>query len=837
MTAVKQKIVNALWRGVDPLADRNAVGGTSDPEGWGSEHPYLTEAAADPALSVIVEIGVWKGRSTIHMARSLKVRQANAVVISVDTFLGAWDHWVRDDLFRSLKGHAQPFGMFYEFLDNVLSSGLKDYVVPLPLDSLNAARVLRHFGIRPDLIHLDAAHDYDAVMADLHTWWPVLRPGGTLIGDDYREGNDWPEVKRAFDDFFSGHGLTPLTNIADKCKVRKPPLPNEVVSPEQDLIPDWDYVSISEKVVRWREARRIEFAQLAEDETLSLFQTLERYVAFPGPAWPALRQKVMRRIGTLLAAQGDQRLPEQVFGGDGEILYSSPGDALAVPENRYFRAASLAEFEAIDLLPSGENPLSGLALPEPLNVNMSRQRRPALRLFRGTGPSFFLSPLGYELFDPDRRVYWPEASTRSYPISVLDHAQSEIYDDVVIIQDIFEGTNLSHFLFDWFPRLVHFLDWYKGSRASLRLVMGGAPSGFHKMALAHLCRMFGLKWAQFVFPTTHEVWRLRSNVYFFSDLRAEIMHPAHMAHPASMRSLRDLRDSVSTPDGQFDRVYISRGDTPLRRVQNEWQIWEALRPLGFVMVRLSGIPALSQISLIRGARVIVAPHGMGLTHIVFHGEGLSVVELHNPRVGTDAYSFLCHAQGFPYRAVIGVSLDNEHHDYTVDVNLVLSALASLGIRVPSGASLPSLSNEWHPGLQSGGSPDWSGVPPCGQTDNGYRHTRDALDVQPDNNSGWLEVRGLQPGVVYYCGCEVWIPADFDGESVSLVSYEIDPTSLGAVADLACRNGWQPLVVTGSAGDDFANFVLRISGPAGCTVYSRRWVCGFGTWSPGVLAPG
>jgi hypothetical protein len=50
----------------------------------------------------------------------------------------------------------------------------------------------------------------------------VLAPGGVLIGDDYLDTGMWASVRLAFDDFFGALGLTPIENIAGKCRVRKP---------------------------------------------------------------------------------------------------------------------------------------------------------------------------------------------------------------------------------------------------------------------------------------------------------------------------------------------------------------------------------------------------------------------------------------------------------------------------------------------------------------------------------------------------------------------------------------------------------------------------------------
>ncbi|MBV8523326.1 MAG: class I SAM-dependent methyltransferase, partial [Acetobacteraceae bacterium] len=64
--------------------------------------------------------------------------------------------------------------------------------------------------VKVDLVHLDGGHDYRSVMADLQAWWPLVRPGGILIGDDYNTNGVWPEVRQAFDEFFGQLRLTPF---------------------------------------------------------------------------------------------------------------------------------------------------------------------------------------------------------------------------------------------------------------------------------------------------------------------------------------------------------------------------------------------------------------------------------------------------------------------------------------------------------------------------------------------------------------------------------------------------------------------------------------------------
>ena len=218
---IRDEIVGKVWRGIDPFGSFPVNLYRSDTQGWGSTHPYLTEHIGSIRPRIIVEIGVWKGGSVLSMASKIRELGINGVVLAVDTWLGAWDHWIQDEWFAQLAfDHGYPT-INRVFMYNVMREQLQQQVVPLPLDSLNAARVLQHFGYRPDIIHLDGAHDFESVSADLRVWWPLLRPGGLLIADDYYEHTHWPGVKQAFDSFFSPGRPTPIENGSGKGRVWK----------------------------------------------------------------------------------------------------------------------------------------------------------------------------------------------------------------------------------------------------------------------------------------------------------------------------------------------------------------------------------------------------------------------------------------------------------------------------------------------------------------------------------------------------------------------------------------------------------------------------------------
>jgi hypothetical protein len=194
-----------------------------DPTGWNSTHPFLSKTMTELRPEVTVEVRVWKGASTLTMANALRELGVDGVVIAVDTWLGSWGQWIKPELHAELCFLQGYPNLYMKFLANVVASGLGDFVVPCPLDSGNAAQLMAMRQVVPTVVHIDGAHDVDAVQQDLRRWWPLLANGGTMICDDYDETNAvWPEVKRAVDRFLAA---TPHANFECspyKCRLQKP---------------------------------------------------------------------------------------------------------------------------------------------------------------------------------------------------------------------------------------------------------------------------------------------------------------------------------------------------------------------------------------------------------------------------------------------------------------------------------------------------------------------------------------------------------------------------------------------------------------------------------------
>jgi predicted O-methyltransferase YrrM len=155
-------------------------------EGWltHAEGMLLHELARSCRQGSIVEIGSWKGRSTIWLACGSR-RGAGRPVVAVDPHTGSEEH--RTATFAPAT--------FDEFRSNLERAGVSDAVEPLVTTSVAAASA---FAEPVGLVFIDGAHDYESVCDDIEAWHPKLLPGGTMAFHDVV--SDWPGVWQAVHD-------------------------------------------------------------------------------------------------------------------------------------------------------------------------------------------------------------------------------------------------------------------------------------------------------------------------------------------------------------------------------------------------------------------------------------------------------------------------------------------------------------------------------------------------------------------------------------------------------------------------------------------------------------
>ena len=125
--------------------------------------------------------------------------------------------------------------------------------------------------------------------------------------------------------------------------------------------------------------------------------------------------------------------------------------------------------------------------------------------------------------------------------------------------------------------------------------------------------------------------------------------------PWGLKFLRKvfLKD-INIKNSDFsERIYIGRGNARYRRIMNEAEVVEILGKLGFTYVTPESMSLENQIATFARAKIIVAPHGSGLTNIVFCNPGTKVIELFSPHYLRYYYWHITRLLGLEHYYLIG----------------------------------------------------------------------------------------------------------------------------------------------------------------------------------------
>lgn len=178
-----------------------------DMQGWASDHPILPWAVETIRPKLIIEVGSWKGRSAINMAKKAMALGIGCEILCIDTWLGSPEHWYQDQWRDSLRLRNGRPDLYNTFLNNVISNNCQKYITPFPITSEAAYFVLEKLNITSDLIYIDAGHEYESVARDIRMYWSLLSDSGLMILDDYI---GYPGVTRAVNEFAIEVGLYPI---------------------------------------------------------------------------------------------------------------------------------------------------------------------------------------------------------------------------------------------------------------------------------------------------------------------------------------------------------------------------------------------------------------------------------------------------------------------------------------------------------------------------------------------------------------------------------------------------------------------------------------------------
>lgn len=118
--------------------------------------------------------------------------------------------------------------------------------------------------------------------------------------------------------------------------------------------------------------------------------------------------------------------------------------------------------------------------------------------------------------------------------------------------------------------------------------------------------------------------------------------------PDLLRPVRDVMAPALPPEERMRRIYISRARARFRKLLNEDEIWPILEARGFERIFMEDLDFDAQVDLMRRAECLVAPHGAGLTNMMFCAEGTKIVEIASLGFPNPNFYALAAAMGLSY---------------------------------------------------------------------------------------------------------------------------------------------------------------------------------------------
>lgn len=178
-----------------------------DIAGWAGFRDTYARYVRDHARNgdVVVEIGVFAGKSIAYLARLCLDKGLDVTIYGVDP----WESDNGDDgrvpqgCAAEVRTHGGPFQFFCDSMTRHAREELERVRI-LRCTSLIARRLFDAHSLA--MVCIDGSHRYEDVLDDIRAWSTAVRTGGILCGDDCQPG--FPGVVRAVEESFGKDGFT-----------------------------------------------------------------------------------------------------------------------------------------------------------------------------------------------------------------------------------------------------------------------------------------------------------------------------------------------------------------------------------------------------------------------------------------------------------------------------------------------------------------------------------------------------------------------------------------------------------------------------------------------------
>ncbi|WP_143437633.1 glycosyltransferase 61 family protein, partial [Hydrocoleum sp. CS-953] len=147
-----------------------------------------------------------------------------------------------------------------------------------------------------------------------------------------------------------------------------------------------------------------------------------------------------------------------------------------------------------------------------------------------------------------------------------------------------------------------------------------------------------------------------------------------------IRNLFLRSENIRKISEQPKRIFISRKLASWRRVVNEDEVVSLLEKFGFISLTLESFSITEQATLMSKVKAVIAPHGAGLTNLVFCSPGTKVIEFFSPQYINPIYWKISSLCNLSYYYLIGENFENDNLDkksWTPDIIVNLKKLLKI----------------------------------------------------------------------------------------------------------------------------------------------------------------
>lgn len=156
-----------------------------------------------------------------------------------------------------------------------------------------------------------------------------------------------------------------------------------------------------------------------------------------------------------------------------------------------------------------------------------------------------------------------------------------------------------------------------------------------------------------------------------SRIRAGYLPKCYIDHLLSKVAPLRRRDKKN-------RILVSRSKAKNRKILNEKELFDLLEEYGFKKYCLEDLSIEEQVELFYDAEIVIAPHGAGLTNLIF-SDNIHVLEFFDGRNVIPHYYYLCKSLNHNYKYILNdrKKIDKIQKGFRVDLSKVREYLENI----------------------------------------------------------------------------------------------------------------------------------------------------------------